>query len=229
MKLDFSKLRSGICIDIKDFAAVMESLGMTLKVTFTFDAIPAPFEIPAAPAPVQVKGIRKTEVKATTIPKSDCTDHTIKKKVMEKKAAFPKISNYKKNNYQGKVMKCPYCELLKDTRSIHRHASTAHKDLYDRAAVSRYVKGEDKITIQGGIDQDLLQAVPDVRPRTRGDPTPDPADGIVRNTHVKQIKEENGFLTQGIGTVLKRTGKTCEVSYGKQGYRFISVENLEAV
>jgi len=209
-------------LEIDEFVAVMKSLGISCKVT---ERIPT--SAAAAPGPVQVP-----------------QDHTIKKEVIEftpeRKAAAtpsPAPKNPAKNKKAGgKIMKCPYCERTMDTRAMQSHAQDAHKDQYDQGAVRRYIKGENAIAIQG-IDQDLLHAVPEVRPRTRGDPkgpapgpAPGPAAEIVSGMHVKQIKPDNGFLAQGIGTVRQRIGKNCEVSYGgKQGYRTISLDCLEVV
>lgn len=116
-----------------------------------------------------------------------------------------------------------------DRRSLHGHIRKSHTDLYKKDEVSRYIKGGAEIAIQG-IDQDLLAAVPEVRPRTRGDPKElSPGDDFREGVHVRTTQMFEGILPGTIGTVRKKLGKNYEVNFGRPGYRTVPLDNLEAI
>lgn len=210
MTLDLDKL----CDDLAEFSTIMGHLGIPCRVMFDVSGVPLQVRVVVPP------------------------DHTIKNEVMEfppeKKAAAPPSPAPKKKKdpvKPPKMIKCLFCERSMDRRSLHQHISKSHRDLYKKDQVSRYIKWENAITIQG-IDQDLLEAVPEVRPRTRGDPkdpAPGPAAEFVSGLHVKTTQLFKGISPGTIGTVRKRLGKNIEVNFGQPGYREIPEGLLEAL
>lgn len=221
MTLDLDKLIS----DLEEFSVIMNRLGIPCRVTFV---------VPAAPGPVQVPHqdhTIKMEVKEVTQEKKT---QWVPNVAERSPAPSPGLKN-KKRVKPGKLIKCLFCERSMDRRSLHQHIRKGHQDKYDKEAVTQYIRGESEIAIQG-IDQDLLQAVPDARPRTRGDPkelapgpAPGPAAEIISKMHVKTIKQYKGIPTGMIGVVRERFKNFAEVNFGKSGYCMMPVGSLEAV
>jgi hypothetical protein len=227
MTLDLDEL----CADLAEFSTVMGRLGIPCRVTFDVSGVP--IQVREVHDPVQVP-----------------QDHTIKREVRspdpvtpDKKAAATPSPAPKKGSHKfktsDKTMKCPYCPAVVNTYGMHKHVRSRHPDQYDKEKIKKFIKGTLVITGQDadppavtiqGIDQDLLQAIPEKRPRTRSDPKElAPGDDFREGVHVKTTQMFEGILSGTIGTVRKRLGKNYEVSFGRPGYRTISRDFLVSV
>lgn len=197
MTLDLDKL----CTDLAEFTKIMGRLGIPCKIRFEVHGVP--IEVREVPGPVQVREDLQPvtpEKKAATVPSMARTMPGIRRK-------------------GGRIMKCPYCERLMDTRSLQSHAKDSHKGIYDSDVVRRYIKGE------SGITPVLIKAL-EISPG----PAPGPAAEIVPGMHVRLVKPMDKGISNGmIGVVRKRVGKDFEVNFGKSGFRMMPPDSLEAV
>jgi hypothetical protein len=154
----------------------------------------------------------------------------------KEKYQIPFNSMVQKKEYQNAVNLCkkydkPYPESLKlkEVDLKLKEAKKAGKSVKKQSGVqagsdSGVHKPPSDIKI-GGIDKDLMAAMPDARPQTRGDAANDFKIGV----HVKQIKPYLDRKVSGIGAVTALVKGLVEVNFSGTQYYKIAPDCLEVV
>lgn len=127
-------------------------------------------------------------------------------------------------------IKCPYCDRILPSVSIHSHAQDRHKDQYDKAAVSAYIQGTktpaaaDPVPGSAGGPAAAGQAPGAIAAGPAAE-----AQEIRINAHVKLTGACKGVPAKSIGVVNGRKGDAWDVNFGRYGYHAVLSKDLEAV
>lgn len=185
---------------ILEFEEAMRRLGIPCTVQFLIKGVP-----------VQDIGAMIAAVGPAAGPVQDLQNPDL---ITSKKPAVAKEKKLNANRaVPGKIMKCLYCDLLKDTRTLHRHSVTAHKDLYDKAALTEYIRGN-PISAAG--------------PGPADPPVPAADTEIKKGMRVRQVKPDKGQTFLGTALVNSRMGGLINVDLGNGYFRKVDAACLEA-
>ncbi len=186
-------------IHIEEFCEAMHRIGIPCTVQFLINGVPVKDLDAMIGAAGPVLDLQNLD---PITPKKPAA---AKKKKLNANRAVP-----------GKILKCLYCDLMKDTRTLHRHSATAHKDLYDKAALTEYIRGEPVSAASQG-------------PADPPGPAADAFPGeIKKGMRVRQVKPDKGQTFLGTALVNSRMGGLINVDLGNGNCRKVDAACLEA-
>jgi hypothetical protein len=135
-----------------------------------------------------------------------------------------KVEKGDRRKMPGKIMKCPYCEKLMDTRILHQHGKRHHRGKYNVSDVSAYIKGKNIITkpdkAEFGVPDNQAATVPHFTT---------PPEQFKIDDHVRQIKKYQDRQVTGIGVVKGFKNGLVEVNFNGSQYYKIDPKCLEVV
>jgi len=203
MTLDIGKLAA----DIQEFKDQMLKLGIPCEVQFLVNSkpvqVPTAVPLPGGPAAAARKADPITP---------------------ENPAAAKKKKPNVNRDVPGKILKCLYCDRSMDTRTLHRHSITAHKDLYDKAALTDYIRGTPVSALVSGPAADSPSPGSDAKQH----PSSISPNEIDKGMRVRQVKPDKGRTFSGTGMVTSRVGGLYRVDLGNGDCRTIDAACLEA-